>query len=1030
MYKFARNLSLIVASVLPLSAFGGLPSEDSDSAAAIDFSRDIRPILSNKCFKCHGPDDESRQAELRLDSSAGATAVKDGRSAIVAGRPAESQLIARINSSDPDQKMPPVDSGLTLSPREVQLLTNWIQAGAQYDKHWSFRSIVRPPVPMTESAWPVNAIDQFVLSSLNTHSVAPSPEAARHTLIRRVHLDVLGLPPTVNEVDAYLADTADGAYARMVDRALASPHFGERWGRHWLDQARYADTNGYTIDSERSLWPYRDWVIRAINDDMPFDQFTVEQLAGDLLPNPTTDQLVATGFHRNTLINEEGGTDAEQFRNEAVVDRVNTTGAVWLGLTIGCAQCHTHKYDPISHREYYQLFAFFNQCKDVNTAPPMIPVPDRHQRQQSELLEQQIASATAIVAEYDKLRTTADPSAPSAAQAPINWQIVDVDKATSIAGALFTKLDDRSLLVSADVGATEKYTMAFRSPVARITGLKLEALTDPSLPMNGPGRALNGNFVLAEIQLRTASSTDIASAADSATQSAKWLYASADHSQRDYNVLDAIDGRTETGWAINDGSGKMNVNRTAVFIASDFEVAPQSAAEPATIIVELHFGPKPPAYNLGRFRISVTDASHTQLQLPDEKRAALLATQKQLEDQRRQLNAAIPTTLIMADTEQPRETHILVRGDFLRKGNAVVPGVPHEFPALSGQSHAADPAVEVPKPASRLELAQWLMRRDNPLTARVTVNRMWARYFGQGLVDTENDFGLQGTPPTHPELLDWLAAEFMEHGWSAKHIHRLILNSATYRQSSDHRPDLEIIDPLNKWLARQTRLRVDAEVVRDIGLAVSGLLNPEVGGPSIYPPQPDGVYAFTQRKAVWPVSEGADRFRRGLYIFYMRSAPYPMLTTFDTPRFNTTCTMRIRSNTPLQSLTMANDEAMLEMARALGKRLQTAGSSDSERIDAAFRICFSRSPSPAEHLRLAEFLQLLRSDFTSAPEEARQVLTPPGLTPPDKSPETKPAVEVRVSPDTTTDSDAAIESAAWILLARTLLNLDELIVRE
>lgn len=739
---------------------------------AVDFTREIRPILSNNCFKCHGPDEETREAELRLDERDDAVADRGGYRAIDTRAPSESTLLARVFAEDEADRMPPADSGLILSDRQKSLLRKWIEQGAHYEQHWSFKPVQRPDVPSVQTDWVRNPIDAFVVAALQENGIEPSPEADRTTLVRRVYLDVLGLPPSLQDVDLYLADTSADAYERMVDRALASPHYGERWGRHWLDQARYADTNGYSVDAPRSIWPYRDWVIRALNDDMPFDQFTIEQLAGDLLPNPTWEQLIATGFHRNTLINEEGGTDDEQFRVEAVVDRVNTTGAVWLGLTVACAQCHTHKFDPITQKEYYQLFAFFNNCEDVNKAAPTLAVATPKQQQK----------------------------------------------------------------------------------------------------------------------------------------------------------LDALDARIrEMGEASATGGEELG----------------------------------------------------------------------QLKKKREELVAAIPTTMIMRERATPRETHVLERGDFLRKGQVVSPGTPGVLPAL--------PDSDVPR--TRLDLARWLVDRQNPLTARVTANRIWARYVGRGLVETENDFGLQGTAPTHPALLDWLAAEFMENGWSLKNLHRLILTSATYRQSSVHRPELVQGDPLNKLLGRQARLRVEAEIIRDLALSVSGLFHDEIGGPSVYPPQPADVFAFTQVKRPWPTSTGPDRYRRGMYTFFIRSAAYPMLTTFDTPVFNVACTFRERSNTPLQSLTMANDETMFEAARALGGRIAKYAGSDEERIAFAFRVCFSRVPDATEAAQLADYFAQQRQQFVEVPEEARMFSGETG-------------------------SDSVEVAAAWVAVARVLLNLDEFITRE
>ena len=775
----------------------------ADEARPVNYSRDIRPILSNNCFKCHGPDMATREADLRLDTIAGATADLGGRQAVTPGAPDSSEVMARITASDPDVRMPPPDRGLALTEAQVEIVRRWIAGGAHYEQHWSFLPITRPRLPNASWDGEVNAIDAFVRARLNEARVTPSPEADRATLIRRVYLDLLGLPPTADEVERFLSDASPMAYERLVDRLLASPHFGERWGRHWLDQARYADTNGYSIDSERTMWPYRDWVIAALNDDLPFDQFTMEQLAGDLLPSASPSQLVATGFHRNTLINQEGGTDREQFRNEAVVDRVNTTGAVWLGLTVGCCQCHDHKYDPLSQREYYQLFAFFNSSQDVNSTTPTLSLPTPQQQAQLDDFDGQIKAARAAVAEIE---------------------------------------------------ARQK-------------------------------------------------------------------------------------------------------EQAAAAKANGEQPAPQS----------------------------------------DPQREQLAAELKKLQDARNKYAGGIPAAMIMRDLPQPRATHVLLRGDFLRKGDAVEPNGPSVLPPLS-------PA---PAQRTRLDLARWLVSRENPLTARVTVNRIWLHCFGQGLVETENDFGLQGTPPTHPELLDWLAAEFIEGGWSQKHLLRLIVTSATYRQASHMRPELTTVDPLNKLLARQSRLRVDAEIVRDLGLAVSGLLHERIGGPSVYPPQPGGLYVFTQRNAEWPTSQGGDRYRRGLYTFFMRSVPYPLLTTFDTPRFNTTCTARVRSNTPLQSLTLANDQSMLEIARALGRRLAAISGDDAQGIREAYTICFARAPDESELDTLTTYLASQRAEFAAAPDDAQKLVDAPH-----------------------SDPAAIPELAAWTSVARVLLNLDEFITRE
>ena len=992
----------------------------SSDGAEVDFQRDVRPTLSNHCFKCHGPDEGTREADLRLDTAEAATADRGGYQAIVPGDAAASAIIERMETDDADLRMPPDDSGLTLTPAQIALVRRWIDGGAVYQPHWAFRPITRPALPQPNANdWVRNPIDAFVLSRQQAAGIQPSPEADRQTLIRRVFLDLLGLPPAPEQVDAFLRDQAPDAFERLVDSTLASPRYGERWARHWLDQARYADTNGYTVDSERSIWPYRDWVIKALNRDLPFDRFTIEQLAGDLLPNPTQDQLIATGFHRNTLVNQEGGVDAEQFRNEAVMDRVNTTGAVWLGLTVGCAQCHTHKYDPITLREYYQLFAFFNSSRDVNSVTPTIQVAGQEVRQRLEEFDRQIADAKRALAEHGRKQSELPAGKEPSDGKPVEWLTLAVDDVRSLAGATWQRLEDGSVLVGGENGDRDDYVVSvvsrgeavkkwdwlraetaktledqrsrrclsqcFHSLGERITAIRLEVLTHPSLPQGGPGRAGNGNFVLNEIQLFLDGGTPV-----------RWRHATADHSQKDYPIAAAIDGDPATGWAINVTSGAMNVNRTATLVLAE----PLTVPPGGKLVVRFEFGAQPPKYNIGRFRLSATGDAYAKLDVPDGERTRLETAVKQLEDERKKFAAGVPTTMVMQELDKPRPSFVLIRGDFLRRGDPVDPDVPAVFPPL----RTADTRP------NRLDLARWLVAPENPLTARVTVNRVWMRYFGRGLVETENDFGMQGTPPTHPELLDWLAAEFIESGWSLKHLHRLIVTSATYRQSSHARADLAEIDPLNKLLARQTRIRVEAEIVRDVALAVSGLLDDRIGGPSVYPPQPGGVYAFTQRSAAWPTSQGPDRYRRGLYTFFMRSAPYPMLSTFDSPDFNTVCTRRASSNTPLQSLAVANDQAMIELAQAFARRLLAAADNDSDRLEDAYHICFSRSPTDFERQRLMQYLDQQRGQFAAAPEDAQRVAG---------------ALELGSEPVPFFHS-----LAAWTSVARVLINLDEFITRE
>jgi mono/diheme cytochrome c family protein len=834
----------------------------------VDYLRDVKPILAQHCYSCHGA--QKQKSGLRLDTAAAAQLGGNSGPAVVSGKSNESRLIRAISGSDKSLPRMPFKKA-PLDDQQIALLKTWIDEGAKAPAnerpengttgqrtHWAFQPLVRPAVPpIKNQGWVRNPIDRFILARLEKEGIAPAPEADRITLIRRLSLDLLGLPPSVEEIDAFLADARPDAYERLVDRLLHSPHYGERWGRHWLDLARYADSNGFNIDAPRSMWKYRDWVIDAFNADLPFDQFTIEQMAGDLLPDGTLPQKIATGFHRNTLINEEGGIDLEQFRVESIVDRVNTTGSVFLGLTVGCAQCHDHKFDPISQREYYQLFAFFN-----NADEPTLELPTAEQERYR-----------------NKIRTRI---------AELNESLRGIDN-TSEAKRLEW---EKSL-----------------TPAARASLLP----------------AVNNILDIPE-------------------------------HQRDPQQLQTI--------------------RAAYRFGDQARNLVGGLGQPLPFLAAGHL-------QTALFRFSV------------EKQIADLKTSE----------PAVITTLVMEERKTPRPTHIHLGGDFLRKGARVAPGVPAVLPPLI--AHGLQP-LGLP---TRLDLARWLVDPGNPLTPRVTMNRFWERHFGLGLVETDNDFGMQGTRPTHPELLDWLATEFIAHKWSMKAMHRLIVTSATYRQSSRSRPELAAIDPRNQLLARQARLRLDAEIVRDVALAASGLLSRKIGGPSVFPPQPDGVFRLTQIQREWKASDGPDRYRRGMYTHFWRSAPHPALTVFDAPEATTTCTRRNRSNTPLQALTLLNDQGFFEFAQGLAVRIlanpQASKQTDSERIRYAFRLCLARPPSDIEEKRLGELLAQQLADLQSNAGDAQLLVAanlPPG-----------------------TDSR---KLAAWTTVARVLLNLDEFITRE
>lgn len=1007
------------------------PKSVFPEAERIDFAKTIRPIFEANCFECHGS--EKQKNGLRLDDKVTAFRGGDTGEAIVPGKSKQSLLFQAITGTAQNKELVMPKGKERLSESHVLAIGNWIDQGAVWPEspeggqrlksgHWAFQPIAVPEPPKpNNSSWIKNPIDAFILRRLEEKQITPSPEAGRATLIRRLYFDLLGLLPKPEEVDAFIGDKSSDAYEKLVVRILKSPHYGERWGRHWLDQARYADSHGYSVDSERTMWPYRDWVIKALNDDMPFDQFTIEQLAGDLLPNPTPNQIVATAFHRNTMINQEGGTKPEQFRVESVIDRVNTTGQVWLGLTLGCAQCHSHKFDPITQREYYQLYAFFNNTQDANGAGPTQRLPTPLQEQEQKELEAELKSAEDELQNYEKSSAgkRAEWEGSMIAQLnstkPLVWSLLKGALYISPGGATLSPLEDGSILVGGKVPPNDNYSIQFNSDIRTISAIRLEVLPDKSLPKNGPGLAGNGNFVLTGFELKVDGvPITIASAI-------------ADHSQPGYPIVNSIDGSPKTGWAINVGSGsEKGAQMNAAHMATYFPAATGDVAGKTVSIAMKHEMNN--RYLIGRFRLSITDAGVETLRQPvspELREAILAAAEKRSTEQNRlvqeeftkrepmrvkfvekrdaikkkldSLSKSTPSVMVMKENPAPRVTNILIRGDYLRPGAEVLPGVPEVLSPLKQREKF-----------NRLHLAEWLVDASNPLTARVTVNRVWLRYFGRGLVQTENDFGIQGTSPTHPELLNWLSSEFVRNDWSLKSLHKLIVMSATYRQSSHERPDLYEIDPLNKLLARQNRVRAEAEVVRDIALSASGLLSENIGGPSVYPPQPDGIYAFTQNRKNWKTSTGPDRYRRGLYTFFYRSAPYPMLTTFDSPDFVFTCTSRLRSNTPLQSLAMANDEAMVELARGLGIRvLKEETGTDEARIKRAFMLCLSRPPTSHESGLLVQYLKQQTDEFNadaSAAGEAAGPGLPEGVKP--------------------------VQAAVWTAAARALINLDEFITRE
>ena len=998
-------------------------------ADEVDYTTQIKPLLIQHCGDCHGQD--LQEGGFRVDT--GGLVIRGGdRGLAVTGQKPEASLLIKVLKGEGEIPQMPLDLD-PLTPEQIQLISNWVAQGAKLSDaeastdlarrksdHWAFQPITRPIVPTFENnQWINNGIDAFVLKRLVQEGLTPAYRADKTTLIRRVYLDMLGIPPTPEQITAFQNNDAPNAYEQLVEEVLSSPRYGERWGRHWLDLARYADSNGFTIDGPREIWKYRDWVISALNSDMPFDQFTHEQMAGDLIGNATNDQLIATGFHRNTLINQEGGTSDEQFRVEAVVDRVNTTGAVYLGLTVGCAQCHQHKYDPISQRDFYQLYAIFNNTTDNNDASgsgPKISVPSVRQLEQREQLTAELKAAELPLAEHDAAFMAGfdDWKAKLLSTAEVKWQRLAPAEWTTDKGAVLNKIEDDQLLVDFSVPANDTYIVHYDLDIDQLTAIRLEANTHESLPESGPGRAANGNFVLSEFNAFLTPATD-------EKTEISLDRAIADHSQSGYPVYHSIDSKDNTGWAINVKTGSLNVDRQAIFLPGK----PVRIDGKTRLTVTMFHNNTAPNYLVGCFSLSVTNEDPALLDTPasiiallkkDERtkeedaqiveaykqtdltRKELVARVDSLKSQLSALEKSIPTTMILRELETPRTTHIQIRGDFLRKGAEVRADVPEVLPPISTQSDYV----------TRLDFSRWLMSEENPLTARVTVNRIWQRLFGMGIVRTENDFGLQGELPEHPELLDWLASEFRDSGWSTKGFHRLVLTSATYQQSSSMTAGLLDRDPDNRLLARQSRIRLEAEAIRDCSIQAAGILSTKLGGKGVYPPQPEGIYILTQQKKAWPESKGDDRFRRAMYTYFWRSSPYPLMPTFDAPEANTTCTRRSRSNTPLQALTLANDRAFFEFAQMLAEQvLKLEGVSESDRIDATFQRVLIRQPSEFEQARLQEFLEQQKRWYAENPEDAKAAA--PGFIP---------------------DNQDVAEAAAWTALSRVLLNLDEFITRE
>ncbi len=1140
---------MVLLSLVP----AGLAAEKR--GGKVDYQRDVRPIISAKCYHCHGPDEGTREAKLRLDIREEAVKDRKGTFAIKPGDLKKSEVYARIITKDEDDIMPPPKTGHPLTAEEIETLKRWIQQGAVYEDHWAFTKPVLPKVPESRSSrrWAVNGVDHFIYERLDEAKLKPSAQADRYTLIRRLSLDLVGLPPTPQEVEAFVNDKSPNAYEKVVDRLLASPHYGEKWARMWLDLARYADSAGYGSDPLRmNIWPYRDWVINAFNRNLPYDQFTIEQLAGDLLPSPTREQLVATAFHRNTMTNTEGGTDDEEFRVAAIKDRVGTTMQVWMGLTMNCAQCHTHKYDPISHKEYYQFYAFFNQTEDTDKPDefPTMPLPTADETAKTERIQGEIAALekefTATSPELLKELAAWE----KAQQAGVKWTTLNAVEAKAKSGSALAVQSDQAVLATGEAADTDTYTVKWRLSEKGVTALRLETLLDASLPGQGPGRA-SGNFVLSDVKVTVKASevnapqarfvrvelagkekilslaevqvfsggkniaqgkaakqssttyegaaafavdgktdgkfdakstshagpeenpwwevdlgevqtvekvavwnrtdgnvgnrlngarvialdaarkhvweTAIAEAPKTSTElatngerSITLKNASADHSQHDFEVTKAIDADKKTGWAVG---GEVGKTHAAVFELGSALTEGEGAI--VTLTLEQNYGSK---HVLGKFRLQATTQKPPVRELPKNilavlavesgKRteaqqntlleyyrpmsATLAKVNTQLVQKRKDLAAIKPLVLpIMKElsADKKRTSTIFNKGNFLDPGAKVEPEFLAKF---------APPSASVPR--NRLGVAEWLVSKENPLTARVQVNRVWSQLFGRGLVLTEEDFGTQGTLPTHPELLDWLAVEFMDKGWDMKAFIKTVVMSSTYRQSSVVSEKARAKDPLNELLSHYPRRRLDAEGVRDQALALSGLLSGKIGGPSVYPPQPDGLWraAFNGQRN-WTTSTGEDRYRRGMYTFWRRTVPYPSMATFDAPSRENCTLRRLPTNTPLQAFVTMNDPAFVEMSQALGRRVQKEGGSTvEERVRYALTLCLARPPQAEQVKALVELYQSELEHYRKDAEGAKKLAT---------------------GADGKAMSGDAAEQAAWTVVGNVLLNLDGVLAK-
>ena len=1073
----------------------------------VDFNREVRPILSDTCFTCHGPDEKKRMAKMRLDETEGLFADRGGYKIITPGSAAQSKLYQKISSTNPAFRMPPVYSGRTLTPKQIEVIKQWIDQGAKWETQWSFVAPKRPPVPeVKDKTWVRNPIDNFVLARLETEGLKPSPEADKATLLRRVSFDLTGLPPTPAEVDSFLADKSPDAYEKRVDQLLASNHYGERMAMEWLDLARYSDTHGYHIDSLREMWPWRDWVIKAYNQNMPFDQFTIKQLAGDLLPKPTLDDKIATGFNRNNMVNFEGGAIPQEYHAEYVIDRASTTGTTWLGLTVGCARCHDHKFDPIRQKDFYSLVAYFNTIPErgldgyQGNADPVLPLPTAEQQHHLDELNGQIASTLAALPEKDMvaLRNDWQKSAlaglpePSSdgliAYYPLDGSLADAsgqhhegkavrgdvvyDEGTVGKAAEFSGETQVNFAGAGDFDRGDRFSLALWTRLSTSNAVKLiqkrdgtdqwqgyeVMIDDPTYSIDDPTstgqRERISRFIVRLAGRWPDNAIEVQTRERFATGSFNHLVVNYDGSGKASGIKLYVDGKPAATEVLKDSltgsfrtsvplevgnkangkpfEGGLDDLRIYSRTLNDEEaetlairVPARSAllalnGKPTQEIAALQPEKEPAEPEIGEENKAETpDAKAARLEkqhqaalneyflkyAAPEKDRRLYAQLVDLREQKVKAEKSITSIMVMQEMKKPRDTFILGRGQYDNPGEKVTPGVPAFLPPLPPGA-----------PPNRLTLARWLVDPKNPLTARVAVNHYWQDCFGVGIVKTADDFGSQGESPSHPQLLDWLATEYIAGGWNTKAMMRLIVTSATYRQSSRETKELNERDPENRLLARGPRFRLPAEMVRDNALEISGLLDTRIGGPSVYPYQPKGLWeemafggGFSGQTYVQ--STGADLYRRSMYTVWKRTVPPPQLTTFDAPDREKCTARRTVTNTPLQALVLLNDPTYVEASRVLAeKTLVQAGRDPQKRVDFAFRLATDRKPQPQER---AVLLQLARQELVEYRHDKASALKLISVGDARRNPKLDPA-----------------ELAAWTTVASTILNMDETITKE